>query len=779
MEQLINDILVKTNSYIKIKKILAILILATYHLPLHQPWPKKSPEEAEGWSYEQFAHIIKSAKFVFIPKPKKQTVGITRAQYKKFIDKSSTHKELPTEAEIEKYKLSPGFPYYSKKFEKLSVGEKIENLQKKQKQISEYREKKSKLLPKAVARHKNASKQTKDYNDPFVEQTPVPDNYVNYNYNLTHAMKQADFLLFSYSQHKYFAEEINRLRNKRPISVNSSLIGLNPQLIKKYGVHLLISKGRLAHALILERENTPVILSGQCIITKNYLRYIHEVNHHASRNFMYKFCRNSIYVPKATNLCKNVIRNCIDCEKMRAKVRPNKMQALPDVRIDIDNVTKAEKQQGHVGIAVNKAWVLDFCGPFSTSAFPTTRPKTRSQTEQEKNLPNPRYETQVCIVVDLLTRYTQAFCVPDLTTQSFLNCLISATSLLGRPSKIYLDNQPSFVAGAKQSHEANKIMEEELDFQSIASELGHRNIDFSFGVPESAWYQSGAERAVQSFKVALKHCLKTRVLSFYELQTQLYNISSYLNARPLAIEKVEDQDTSQPASYFSLTPNHLHLGFSGAINNTFYESTATKPSIKDLWKERKQLARELRSVFINEYLTKLQERNRWKSDRERQIRVGDLLLMPFHQSKTDRDKMNNLTISHSVGLHFSAWPLVRVVKLIYSDRDPKVVKAVELQKCDGNYRESRVDANGKPHKTLVLKKPSRFVRDINGLKDLHFFNEETERIEKEAEAKQTRNLLKELPNVDAVYNTEHVQFCHLNSRSKQMRLAKQRLYLNA
>ena len=353
VEKLINDILVRTNSYIKVKKILAILILATYHLPLHQPWPKRKPEEPNGWREEQFVHIIKSAKFVFIPKPKKQTVGITRSQYKKFFDKASTHKELPSEEEIKQYQLSPGFPYYSKKFEKLSAGEKIENLQQKEKQIAKYRERKSKLLPKAVARHKSASKQTKDYHDPFVEQTPVPDNYVNYNYNMTHAMKQADFLLFSYSQHKYFEEEISRLRNKRPISVNSSLIGLNPQLVKKYGVHLLISKGRLAHALILERENTPIILSNKCIITKNYLRYIHETFHHASRNFLYKFCRNSIYVPKATNLCKYIIRNCIDCEKMRAKVRPNKMQALPDVRIDIDNVTKSEKLQGHVGIAVN------------------------------------------------------------------------------------------------------------------------------------------------------------------------------------------------------------------------------------------------------------------------------------------------------------------------------------------------------------------------------------------------------------------------------------------
>ena len=65
----------------------------------------------------------------------------------------------------------------------------------------------------------------------------------------------------------------------------------------------------------------------------------------------------------------------------------------------------------------------------------------------------------------------------------------------------------------------------------------------------------------------------------------------------------------------------------------------------------------------------------------------------------------------------------------------------------------------------------------NGLKDLHFFNEETEKLQKEAEAREKRNLLRELPNIEAIYNTEQVQFCHLNSRSKQMRLAKQRLYL--
>ena len=446
------------------------------------------------------------------------------------------------------------------------------------------------------------------------------------------------------------------------------------------------------------------------------------------------------------------------------------MITLPDSRTDIDNVTKGDQLQGHVGIAVNKAWCIDYAGPFNTTLQATTRPQTRSVTTGQ----GPLRKMWICIIVDLLTRYVQAFCVPNLTTESFLNCLIQGFAIMGQPSKIFLDNQTAFVDGAKQLHNSNKIWAEELNMAEISEFIGPRNIDFVFGTPQSPWLQASAEIAVKSFKNALKKCLKTKVLSFMEMQTQLFNISAYLNTRPLAIEKVPGLE-EKDQSYYSLTPNHLQWGYPGTVTNSYFESTATRQNVKTLWKERKKIAQELRAVFLQEYLANLQERNKWRKDRQRKIQIGDLLLMPHDMTDDERKRMNKLTISSDVGYSFSSWPLVRVINLIYHPRDKSLVKAVELQRCNGNYRIRKFDENGKPFDSLVLKKPTTFIRDLNGLKDLHFFNEETRLLQEQRplEHQKCSTLIDKLEDKEAIVQTDQVTFVDLRPKSLRIRRAKQ------
>ena len=244
--------------------------------------------------------------------------------------------------------------------------------------------------------------------------------------------------------------------------------------------------------------------------------------------------------------------------------------------------------------------------------------------------------------------------------------------------------------------------------------------------------------------------------------------------RAVAIEKVPGLE-EKDQSYFSLTPNHLQWGYPGTVTNSFFESTATRQSVKTLWKERKKVAQELRAVFLQEYLANLQERNKWRKDRHRQIRIGDLLLMPHAMTDDERKRMNKLTISSSVGYNFSSWPLVRVINLIYHPRNKNVVKAVELQRCNGNYRTRKVDENGKPFESIVLKKPTTFIRDVNGLKDLHFFNEETRLLQEQRplEHQKSSTLIDKLEDKEAIVQTDQVNFVDLRPKSLRIRRAKQ------
>ena len=219
----------------------------------------------------------------------------------------------------------------------------------------------------------------------------------------------------------------------------------------------------------------------------------------------------------------------------------------------------------------------------------------------------------------------------------------------------------------------------------------------------------------------------------------------------------------------------MQWGYPGTVTNSYFESTATRQNVKTLWKERKKIAQELRAVFLQEYLANLQERNKWRKDRQRQIRVGDLLLMPHDMTDDERKRMNKLTISSDVGYSFSSWPLVRVINLIYHPRDKSLVKAVELQRCNGNYRIRKFDENGKPFDSLVLKKPTTFIRDLNGLKDLHFFNEQTRLLQEQRPLKHQKSstLIDKLEDKEAIVQTDQVNFVDLRPKSLRIRRAKQ------
>ena len=704
-QKLINTYLKESNSFFTIKRKLALIVLACYHLPMYRPADKR------GYTEDQFVDIVKRAKYVLVPKtdskngPTYTNYAVTRSQFRKSV----------RTADSKDFSLNPD------DYERHVIDEKLRNLAEKERLNQETREKIASIPAKSRQRHKFA-KNPESSIDKKVEREE-PKKFLNRSYNKTHAMITAELILFSYSQQKYFKSEIEALKNNRPISKTSSILSLNPQLVYKYGQPLLVARSRLAESLILQRQNCPVILSHSCFITKIYLKHIHETFYHAGRNFLLSYARNYVHVTKAGFLCKQIVQRCITCQKHNAQTYPNLMASLPSARIDIENITEEEKLGGDVGIATGRSICIDYCGPFWTTAHAASRPQTRSQglpePGDEDTTGGPKRKVWVAVVVDLLSRFTQAFVVPNLSTESFLQVIICVKAIFGTPRNIYLDNQTSFVAGASQLHEANTIMAKNLDLDAVSRDLPSTN--FAFGVPNAPFYQAAAESAVKSLKTALKKTLSTHVLSFHELQVQLFNIVTYLNARPLGIESASsDAQDPDNVGFFTLTPGHLHYGRPLQVPVINFDDSAKTVTERDLWKKRKLIAKELKIQFLTSYIRDLQTRNKWKAEKQQPLKVGDFVLVENTLTEADRHKMNSQSIPTRVGLHFSQWPLARVTRLIPDARDPTINKAAEIQLCNAKYKIVK-DENGKD-KVVVLRKPSKLVRDVNSLKELRYFN---------------------------------------------------------
>uniref|UniRef100_A0ABD2W2Z8 Integrase zinc-binding domain-containing protein n=1 Tax=Trichogramma kaykai TaxID=54128 RepID=A0ABD2W2Z8_9HYME len=202
--------------------------------------------------------------------------------------------------------------------------------------------------------------------------------------------RKARWCCFKVIQAHHFKEEIQAIKNKKPISRRSHLARLAPMFGRD---ELLRVGGRLQNAQLSYDETHPIILPGECIIVRRLIEYEHrEETMHGGAQLMRSQLARQFWITRGERIVQSVCRACIKCTRYRAVPVEQQMAPLPAVRV---TPARAFKSIG-----------LDYAGPLPVLFSRAKKANTS--------------KGYVAIFICLVTRAVHIEIVSDLTADAFL-----------------------------------------------------------------------------------------------------------------------------------------------------------------------------------------------------------------------------------------------------------------------------------------------------------------------------------------------------------------------
>lgn len=220
----------------------------------------------------------------------------------------------------------------------------------------------------------------------------------------------------------------------------------------------------------------------------------------------------------------------------------------------------------------------------------------------------------------------------SLDTDACLNAIRRFVARRGQVKEMYSDNGTNLRAADIELKHALQ----QWNSSQITRNLQQKGIQWHFNPPAGSHHGGSWERLIRSVRKILNVTTKEQVLDEEGLQTLLCEAEAIINSRPITRASSDLNDLE------ALTPNHLLL-------------LKTKPSlppgvfkrddqyVRRRWKQVQYLADIFWKRWCKEYLTQLQERQRW-SIIGRNLHVGDVVLIVDETSPR------------------SSWPLGKVVE---------------------------------------------------------------------------------------------------------------------
>ena len=160
---------------------------------------------------------------------------------------------------------------------------------------------------------------------------------------------------------------------------------------------------------------------------------------------------------------------------------------------------------------------------------------------------------------------------------------------------------------------------QEWNDSKIQSEMLQANIDWKFSPPTGSHYGGVWERQIRTVRQILNALLRSQTLSDESLHTFLCEVEATINTRPLTIVS-HDLNDVEP-----LTPNHLLL-LKGKPNFPPGVFVKTDIYVRRRWRQAQFLANLFWKRWLREYLTQLQERQKWLKPK-RNFEPGDIVLI--------------------------------------------------------------------------------------------------------------------------------------------------------
>ncbi|EYC20099.1 hypothetical protein Y032_0023g869 [Ancylostoma ceylanicum] len=293
------------------------------------------------------------------------------------------------------------------------------------------------------------------------------------------------------------------IRNHQQVHIPESRQNTLKQLKLLYDDNgILRCQGRMNKTDLAYDVRQPILIASKSALARMIANDAHTPLHCGIAHTMANV-RQTYWIPKLRQLCRQVIRTCVPCQKMNnLPYNYPDMPDLPECRV------QRSRPFEHVGI--------DFFGPLLT---------------KDNNEENKVYGV---ILTCTTTRLLHLELVGDMSTATLLLALRRFFARRGVPSMIISDNCPSFLLGEEILRNAIASIPTDI---ILAKSMATKGIMWKTITPYAPWQGAFYERLIKSVKQSLYKVMKGNVLEREALATLLTEVEGSLNSRPLTYQE--------------------------------------------------------------------------------------------------------------------------------------------------------------------------------------------------------------------------------------------------
>ena len=236
--------------------------------------------------------------------------------------------------------------------------------------------------------------------------------------------------------------------------------------------------------------------------------------------------RQNYWILKGRKLVKNVIRQCLVCNRYEGKSYTAPL--IPDLPAERVSSKPPFCNTG-----------VDFAGPLYV--------RKRQSTDHT-------YKVYICLFTCASTRALHLELVKDLSASTFLQAFRRFCSRRGVPTTVVSDNAKTIQASARE-------IKDVICSETVRQYLTNRCIDWQFIIEKGPWWEGFWERLIKDVKRSLKKIIGRASLTVEKMSTLIVEIEGTLKNRPLTYVYDDAEGIDQP-----LTPANLIYGRKVAIS---------------------------------------------------------------------------------------------------------------------------------------------------------------------------------------------------------------------
>ena len=379
---------------------------------------------------------------------------------------------------------------------------------------------------------------------------------------------EAERLVLLRAQRESFSEELECLRRGNPVSLDSKLRDLAPEL----DGDLIRVGGRLRRAQDLAEDTKhPILLPSEHQVTKLVIQHYDAKMCHAGAERVFAEIRRRFWILQGREAVRRFQRTCIGCRTWRGRPVIPVIADLPGSRLEL------RKAPFH-------STGVDCFGPFAI----------RRGRANEKRWG--------IVFKCMTTRAVHIEVLHHMTTDSFLMSFRRFVSRRGTPYALLSDQGTNFKGGESELRDSFDSLKP--DIQGL---LVKNQVRFVFNPPNAPHMGGTWEREVRSIKTALYTVLGQQTPTDEVFATVLVEIEGILNSKPLGYA------SSDVADVDPITPNCLLMGRRDpTLPQAVYDPSELVG--RRLWRHSQVLTDQFWRKFVLLYLPSLQTRRKWTKE---------------------------------------------------------------------------------------------------------------------------------------------------------------------